>query len=109
VISLRLVIPAALVAAAVAGCFTYFVIGQPAVEADQRFLPTSPDMKGTETAPPVNMNQLLSAEEQAVAAFQRTAAAILRKLPDAQASAGGNDPPIAGRIPLPKRRPITRP
>jgi hypothetical protein len=38
--------------------------------------------------------------------LKRAAAAILRELPDAQASAGERS--IAGHIPLPKKRPIPR-
>jgi hypothetical protein len=96
-ISLRLAVPVIVVAAAVAGCFTYFVTPPP-VEADQRLRPTLPNVTP-------NIDYRLSAEEQAEAAFSRAASAILRRLPDAQASAGTNEPPITGRIPLPKRRP----
>jgi hypothetical protein len=108
-ISLRLAVPVVLVAAAVAGCFSYFATPLPPVEADQRLPPASPDMKGPDTGIPTNIDQRPSAEERAVAAFQRSAAAILRELPDTQASAGSNEPPITGHIPLPKRRPIQRP
>jgi hypothetical protein len=95
-ISLRLAVPAVLVAAAVAGCFTYFVTPPPPVEAE------GPGA-GTRT----NINQRPNAEGQATAAaFERAAAAILRELPDAQASAGERS--IAGHIPLPKKRPIPR-
>jgi hypothetical protein len=101
-ISLRLAVPAVLVAAAVAGCFTYFVTPPPpppppqAVEADHRLQPTAPDTTGANAR---------SSEEQA-AAFQQAAQAILKHAPDAQASAATDEPPIVGHIPLPKRRPI---
>jgi hypothetical protein len=49
-----------------------------------------------------------TAEQQAAAAFERAAETILKRLPDAQASAGADEPPITGHIPLPKRRPIPR-
>jgi len=39
-IGLRLAVPGVLVAAAAAGCFTYFVTPPPPVEADQRLPPT---------------------------------------------------------------------
>jgi hypothetical protein len=108
-ISLRLAVPAVLAAAAVAGYFTYFVTPPPPVEADQRLPPTVPDMTGPDTGSPTNIDQRPSAEEQAAAAFQRAAAAILRRAQYAQASAGTDEPPITGHIPLPKRRPIPRP
>jgi hypothetical protein len=108
-ISLRLAVPAVLAAAAVAGYFTYFVTPPPPVEADQRLPPTVPDMTGPDTGSPTNIDQRPSAEEQAAAAFQRAAAAILRRAQYAQASAGTDEPPITGHIPLPKRRPTPRP
>ena len=107
--SLRLAVPAVLVAATLAACFTYFVTPSPPVEADQQLPPTAPDMTGPNTGTPTNIDQRPSTEEQAAVAFQQAAAAILRRLPDAQASAGTNKLPITGHIPLPKRRPIPRP
>ena len=101
-ISLRLAVPVILVAAAVAGCFTYFMTPPPQVEADQRLRPTLPDV-----AP--NIDRRPSSEEEAELAFRRAASAILRRLPDAQASARTNELPITGRIPLPKRRPRSLP
>jgi hypothetical protein len=108
-ISLRLAVPTILVAAAVAGCFTYFVTPPAPVEADQRLPPTAPDVTGPATGTPANIDQRPSAEEQAAAAFQRAAAAILRRAPYVQASVGTSELPITGHIPLPKRRPIPRP
>jgi hypothetical protein len=102
-ISLRLVVPAVLVAAAVAGYFSYFATPPPPVEADQRLPPTAPDVIGSAPgAPAVNVHGR-SAED-----FQRAAEAILKRLPDASAYAGTDAPPITGHIPLPKRRPIPR-
>jgi hypothetical protein len=106
-ISLRLTVTAVLVAAAVAGCFTYFVTPPPPVEANQRSPPTSPDMKGAASGTRTNIDQR-GTEEQAKAAFERAAAAILRQAPDLQASAGTDELPIIGHIPLPKSRPIPR-
>ena len=111
-ISLRVAVPAVLFAAAVAGCFTYFVTPPPpplpprVVDADQRLPPTVPDMPDPDAGTPTNIGQRPSAEEQA-AAFQQAAKAILKQAPNAQASA--DEPPITGHIPLPKRRPIPRP
>jgi hypothetical protein len=106
-ISLRLLVPAVLVAAAVAGCFTYFVSRPPTpqkVEVDLRLPPTVPNMTPPDTGTPTNINQP-SPEEL----FQQAAEAIQKQAPDAQASAGTDEPPITGHIPLPKRRPIPRP
>jgi hypothetical protein len=108
-ISWRLIVPAVLVAAAIAGCLTYFVSPSPPVEAVQRIPPTSPDMKGPDTRTPTFIDQRSKAEEEAKAAFERAAAAILRRAPNLQASAGVNEPPTAQHIRLPKRRPLPRP
>jgi hypothetical protein len=108
-ISWRLIVPAVLVAAAIAGCLTYFVTPSPPVEAIQRLPPTSPVMKGPDRATQTNVDQHSSAEEEAKAVFERAAAAILRQAPDSQASAGVSEPPTAEHIPLPKRRPLPRP
>jgi hypothetical protein len=106
-ISLRLAVPGVLFAAAAAGCFTYFIIPPQPVEVDQPLRPTAPDMIGPNSGTPTNFDQRPGAEERAAAAFQKAAAAILRPLPNALASA--DEPPITGRIPLPKKRPIPRP
>jgi hypothetical protein len=94
-ISLRLAVPAVLLAAALAGCITYFVNPPPRTEVDQRLPPSLPPI-----------DQRPSAQEQAPAAFERAAAAIIRRAAYAQAAA--NEQPIAGHIPLPKRRPLPR-
>ena len=107
-ISLRLAVPAFLVAAAVAACFTYFVTPLPPVEGGQRLPPTSPNVSRSDMVTPTGVDRRPSSEEQAAAAFQRSAAAILRRLPNAQADAGTVELPITGQIPLPKRRPIPR-
>jgi hypothetical protein len=103
-ISLRLAVPAVLVAAAVAGCFTYFVAPPPTphkVEVDQRLPPTVPNMTPSNTATPTNIKP----EEL----FQQATEAIQKQAPDALASAGTDGPPITDHILLPKRRPIPRP
>ena len=108
-VTLRFAVPAILAAAAAAGCFTYFVTPSPArVEADPR-LPTVPNSSGPDTTASTSIDQRPSADEKAAAAFQEAAAAILRQAPNTPASAGADEPPITGPIPLPKRRPITRP
>ena len=94
-ITLRLAVPAVLVAAAAAGCFTYFVTPST--------VPYMPRL-----GVPTNIDERPSAKDQA-AAFQRAAEAILRRAPNAQASAATHETTIAGHIPLPKRRPILRP
>jgi hypothetical protein len=98
VISLRRAVPAVLVAAGLAGCITYFVNPPPRAEADQRLPPS---------LPPTNIDQHPSGQEHAAAAFERAAAAIIRRAAYAEASASG--PPTTGHIPLPKRRPLPRP
>jgi uncharacterized membrane protein len=109
-ISLRLAVPAVLVAAAVAGCFTYFVTSPPApplrVEADQ------PSPQARQALVPMGTPRIIDhriSEKERADAFQEAAEAILKRAPDAKASARNDEPSIAVHIPLPKRRPILRP
>jgi hypothetical protein len=107
-VTLRFAVPAILAAAAAAGCFSYFVATPERVEADVRLPPavlysTGPNTRASTTDQPLN------ADERAAAAFQKAAEAILRRAPNARASAGADEPPITEPISLPKRRPITRP
>ena len=109
-VTLRFAVPAILAAAAAAGCFTYFITPSPArVEADQRLPPAVLYSRGPDTTASIRIDQRPSADEKAAAAYQKAAEANLRRAPNVRASAGGDEPPITGPIPLPKRRPITRP
>jgi hypothetical protein len=107
-ISLRLAVLAVLVAASFAGCLTYFVAPSPRADADQLLPVTAPTLTGRTSGIPTNIEQRTTAEKQAAAAFQRAAETIQKRSPDAQASAGADEPPITGHIPLPKKRPIPR-
>ena len=108
-VTLRFAVPAILAAAAAAGCFIYFVTPPPArVEADQRLPPavlysTGPNARGS-----IGIDQPPNADEQAAAAYQKAAEAILRRAPNTRASAFADERPMTGRIPLPKKRPIAR-
>jgi hypothetical protein len=110
-IRLRFAALAILVAAAFAGCFTYFVMPSARIDTDRRPPVTVPSLTvRTEPLAP-DIGQHLAAEQQAqqaAAAFERAAKTILNKLPEALAYAGADEPPVTGHIPLPKRRPIPR-
>jgi hypothetical protein len=106
-IRLRFAVLATLVAAAFAGCLTYFVMPLARVDTDQRLPATMPLTGRTELLAP-DIGQHLAAEQQAAAAFERAAKTILKRLPDALAYAGADEPPVTGHIPLPKRRPLPR-
>jgi hypothetical protein len=108
-VTLRFAVPAILAAASVAGCFSYFVATPERVEADGRLPPAVLYSTGPNTRASTRTDQPLNADERAAAAFQKAAEAILRRAPNVRASAGADEPPITGPIPLPKRRPITRP
>jgi hypothetical protein len=101
--SLRRVVLAVLVAAVLAGGFTYIVSPPSPVEADQRLAPIAPAVTGIDAGPPARIAQDRSAED-----FLRAAMAILKPLSNAQASARADELPIFGHVPLPKRRPIPR-
>lgn len=108
-ITLRLAVPAVLAAAAVAGWFTYFVAPPARVEADQRLPPTVPNLIGLDTRASTSSDQPQNAEQKAAEAYREAAEAILRQAPNVRASVGADEPPIAGPVPLPKRRPSIAP
>jgi hypothetical protein len=100
-----LAVPAVLAAAILAACFTYLFNPSQPVEPNRRSPATVSDMT---TRPDsrtfASIDQRRSAEDHAVAAFQRAAEAILKRAPNAQASASANEPPIYRRLgPLPNR------
>jgi hypothetical protein len=107
-VNLRFAIPTILAAAAVAGCFSYFVAPPAPVETDVRLPPAVLYSTGPSTRASTPIHQPLNADEQAAVAFQKAAEAILRRAPDTRASAGSDELSIKGAIPLPKRRPIAR-
>ena len=100
--SLRLAVPTVLLAAALAGCITYFVAPAPPqpIEAGQRLPPTVPNVG-------ISANIQRPSTEDHIDAFQRAADAILKRAQNATAAAG--EPLVTGPIPLPRRRPIPRP
>jgi hypothetical protein len=106
--SLRLAALAVLIAAAIAGCITYFATpGSPQrTEADQRMPPAEPSATGR-PASGATTNIRRPSTEDNITAYQRAAEAILKGSQNAKASA--DVPLVTGRIPLPKRRPILRP
>jgi len=104
-VTLRFAIPAVLIAAAVAACFSVFVV-HPRVEIDLRLPPAVLHSTESNAQSSTRLDRPPSSDEQAAAAFQKAAEEILRRAPNTRASAGSNELPITGPIPLPRRRPI---
>jgi hypothetical protein len=100
-ISLRFAVSAVLVAAALAGCFTYLVPPRPPVAPPAQLPEKMPDLR---MGIPANVDPP-KAQERADD-FLQAAQAILKQEPNARASA--DKPTITGHIPLPKKRPIPR-
>ena len=113
-VTLRIAVPAILVTAAVAGCFSYFIIvSLPArFEADARLLDVRPPAVLYSPSPSARASTQIveppNADELAAEAYQKAAEAILRRAPNTRASAFADERPMTGRIPLPKKRPIAR-
>ena len=108
-VSLHFAVPAILATAVVAGCLSYLIAPLDRIESDVRLPPpavlssAAPNSRAfTRIETPRN------ADDLAAAAFEKAAEAILRRAPDTQASIGRDGPPIAGPVPLPRRRPIAR-
>jgi hypothetical protein len=108
----RLIVLAALVAAAFAGCLTFFVAPLARIDTNRRLPPPLASMPTlTGQGGPLAADTIqrpTTAEEEAAAAFERAAKTILKRLPETLAYAGADEPPITRHIPLPKRRPIPR-
>jgi hypothetical protein len=77
-IRLRFAVLATLVAAAFAGCFTYFVIPLARVDTDERLPATTPTLTGRIEPLAPDIRQHLAAEQEAAAAFERSAKMILK-------------------------------
>jgi hypothetical protein len=109
-ISLRSAVLAALVAAALAGCITYFVTSDPPqrAEADQR-LSTAVRNLTDRPDSAISKNIQRPTTEDHMDAYQRAAKAILERAQNATASAGSEKPLVTGPVPLPKPRPVPRP
>ncbi|MEP6837349.1 MAG: hypothetical protein ABJA75_04790 [Bradyrhizobium sp.] len=111
-INLRLAVPAILAAAAVAAGFTYFVTPSAHVEAEPPLRPTMssstsrPDRRAG-ASPGVDQHQ--SKEGKTATAYQQAAEAILRRAENALADARTDASHIVGPVPLPRKRPLTRP
>ena len=100
-ISLRFAVPAVLVAAALAGCFTYFVAPPPTIKPPRQ-LPEK--MLELRMAIPPSLDSPKAQETRDD--FLKAAQSILKQEPNAQAAA--DKPTITRHIPLPKKRPIPR-
>jgi hypothetical protein len=100
-ISLRVAVPAVLVAAVLAGCFTYFVPPRPPVAPPPQLPEKMPELR---MGIPANVDPPKT--EERADDFLQAAQAILKKEPNALAFA--DKPPITGHIPLPRKRPIPR-
>lgn len=69
---------AILLAAAFAGCFSYYVTSPPRIEAEKRLVPTAPKAADSAAAAkPTTIGERLTAED-----YERAAKAILKRLPD---------------------------
>ena len=116
-ISGRFAFVAVLTAAVVAGCITYFLVPvPPQVEPLRRTalppaplppapLPPKPNWEAPEAKAMDAVDQP-GTKDKRVAAFEKAAEAILRR--PTSAGAFAEERPIAGSIPLPRKRPIPR-
>jgi len=106
-ISWRLVVPAVLVAGAIAGCIACFFTPPPPqrVAADPRLSPILPGVTGRDDTA-ISTNTQHPSTEDNITSYRRAAEAILMRAQNAKASA--DEPLFAGRIPLPRRRPVLR-
>jgi hypothetical protein len=98
-----------LAAIVAAGCFIYLIRAPLRVEATHRSPPHPPNPVIQNKEAPAAVSRLKNDEARAIAAFQQAADAILSRAPNLSASAVVAERPIAGKIPLPRRRPAASP
>jgi hypothetical protein len=113
-VTLRFAVPTIIITAGAAVCLSYFVISPlPArYETNARLLDVRMpkavfDPPSAIASEPTETDRPPTEEEVAAATFQKAAEEILRKAPNTSA-AFTDELPIAGRIPLPRKRPIAR-
>ena len=101
----RLVVSLALASASIAACLTYLMAPPWQVQA----IKSPPPLVPNDVQQDVGLNQSVRPPSAVVADFDAAADAILRKAPNTQASTVTDMPLPAGRIPLPRRRPVDAP
>jgi hypothetical protein len=113
----RLAVPTLLSLSALAGCLTYFLIAPAPVSQPATLAAVEPSTVGQARATDrTNVDGRPSDEEIASAFRQATEVDTLRPVTDVrwldevqEAPTTGTDEPIAGPIPLPRKRPAKRP
>jgi len=92
-----------------AACFVYLIRAPLRVEATHilPLPPPNPVIQNKEA--PAAVMRLKNDEAKAIEAFQKAADAILSRAPNLSASAIVAERPIAGKIPLPRKRPVASP
>jgi hypothetical protein len=108
-IALHLAVLAVIAAAVLAGSFTYLV-RPPSnqIEAGQQSRPTVLRVGARDSTASLDVDRH-PADEKAAAAYWEAAQAILKRAPNAQASAHAKEPSARSAVPLPKKRPILAP
>jgi hypothetical protein len=109
-VGLLLAVPAVLIATVMAACITYIATPTPSerIEVDRPSQSAAPKVT-TRFVTEMPMEIQRQTTEDPGAAFQRSAAAILKRGQNANASAGSDEYIIRGPVPLPRKRPIVRP
>ena len=96
-----------LAAIVAAGCFIYLIRAPLEVTYRSPSHPPHPVIQNKEAPPAVVRPR--NDEAKTIEAFQKAADAILSRAPNLSASAVVAERPIAGKIPLPRRRPVASP
>jgi hypothetical protein len=104
----RYLAPAIIAVTAFAGSIAYFIMPSLQTAASVRLFPERPAALLLPD-PLASSTGQKSVEEAAADEFLRAAREIVRKAPDARAAIPDSaEPSITGRVPLPRRRPISR-
>lgn len=104
---LGLAVATVLAAIVAAGCFIYLI--RAPLEVTYRSPPPPPNPVIQNKEIPAAVVRPRNDEAKTIEAFQKAADAILSRAPNLSASAVVAERPIAGKIPLPRRRPVASP
>jgi len=104
-----LVVATVLAAIVAAGCFIYLIRAPLRIEATHTLPSYPPNPVVQDNKASVAVIRPKNDDAKTIEAFQKAADAILSRAPNLSASAVVAERPIAGKIPLPRRRPAASP
>lgn len=104
-----LVISSVLAAGVAAGCFVYLLSPPLAETHHSESSPRTPPLIVQDKEAAAGINPTRNDDQKSMEAFQRAADAILQRAANMGASVPVTNPQAGGKVPLPRRRPVSSP